>query len=81
MRGWQESYRDGIEQLGADFLDLGRRRAGRARRRAPELKHLLFEHTCQACYGAPEYGGNRDLTGGAPSTPATCNPAAAPTRR
>ena len=29
----------------------------------PELKQLLFDHACEACYGAPEYGGNRDLTG------------------
>ena len=29
----------------------------------PELRQLLFEHACEASYGAPEYGGNRDLTG------------------
>jgi transcriptional regulator with XRE-family HTH domain len=29
----------------------------------PELEHLLFEHACEASYGAPEYGGNRELAG------------------
>jgi hypothetical protein len=31
--------------------------------RDPQLKQLLFEHACEATYGAPEYGGNRDLAG------------------
>ena len=53
VRGWQEIYRDGIAALGDD-LDLHAQ---------PELQQLLFEHACEACYGAPEYGGNRDLTG------------------
>ena len=29
----------------------------------PELRQLLFEHACEASYGAPEYGGNHDLVG------------------
>ena len=53
VRGWQEIYRDGIAALGDD-LDLDAQ---------PELRQLVFEHACEACYGAPEYGGNRDLTG------------------
>lgn len=53
VRGWQEIYRDGIAALGDD-LDLDSQ---------PELKQLLFEHACEASYGAPEYGGNRDLVG------------------
>jgi hypothetical protein len=53
VRGWQEVYRDGIAALGDD-LDLDSQ---------PELRQLLFEHACEASYGAPEYGGNRDLTG------------------
>jgi gluconate 2-dehydrogenase gamma chain len=24
---------------------------------------LVFEHACEGLYGAPEYGGNRDLSG------------------
>jgi hypothetical protein len=53
VRGWQEIYREGIAALG-DNLDLDAQ---------PELKHLLFEHACEATYGAPEYGGNRELAG------------------
>jgi len=53
VRGWQEIYRDGIAALGDD-LDLDRQ---------PELAQLLFEHACEATYGPPEYGGNRDLAG------------------
>ena len=33
------------------------------RRRSRSCAQLLFEHACEACYGAPEYGGNRDLAG------------------
>jgi len=53
VRGWQEIYREGIAALGDD-LDVDAQ---------PELKQLLFEHACEAAYGAPEYGGNRDLAG------------------
>jgi hypothetical protein len=53
VRGWQEIYRDGIAALGDD-LDLDPQ---------PELKQLLFEHACEATYGPPEYGGNRELAG------------------
>jgi hypothetical protein len=53
VRGWQEIYREGIAALGDD-LDVDTQ---------PELKQLLFEHACEATYGAPEYGGNRDLAG------------------
>jgi hypothetical protein len=63
VRGWQEVYREGIAQLGAGFLDLDADAQDAALDTVPELKQLLFEHACEACYGAPEYGGNRDLTG------------------
>jgi hypothetical protein len=53
VRGWQEIYREGIASLGADLELAGR----------PELQQLLFEHACEATYGPPEYGGNRDLAG------------------
>jgi Gluconate 2-dehydrogenase subunit 3 len=53
VRGWQEIYREGIATLGDD-LDADA---------VPELEQLLFEHACEASYGAPEYGGNRGLTG------------------
>jgi hypothetical protein len=63
VRGWQEIYREGIEQLGAGFVDLAGDDQDAALDAVPELKQLLFEHACEACYGPPEYGGNRDLTG------------------
>ncbi len=28
-----------------------------------EFRELCYAHVCEACYGAPEYGGNRDLGG------------------
>ena len=63
VRGWQEIYREGIGALGPAFLELSGDEQDAALRGVPELRQLLFEHTCEACYGAPEYGGNRDLAG------------------
>ena len=63
VRGWQEIYRDGIGTLGDAFLELDGGEQDAALGAVSELKQLLFEHACEACYGAPEYGGNRDLTG------------------
>ena len=58
VRGWQEVYREGIAALGdASDLTIGALDA------QPELRQLLFEHACEASYGAPEYGGNGDLAG------------------
>jgi hypothetical protein len=63
VRGWQEVYRDGIASLGEDFLAVDENEQHARLRAVPELQQLLFVHACEACYGAPEYGGNRDLTG------------------
>ena len=63
MRGWQEVYREGIAQLGPDFLAVDAAEQDTRVDAARELKQLLFEHACEAGYGPPEYGGNRDLTG------------------
>jgi Gluconate 2-dehydrogenase subunit 3 len=63
VRGWQEIYREGIAALGNDFLDVDDETQDVRLSSLRELKDLLFEHACEACYGAPEYGGNRDLTG------------------
>jgi Gluconate 2-dehydrogenase subunit 3 len=63
VRGWQEIYRDGIAALGADFLALDPKAQAARLGAVPELEQLLFVHACEACYGAPEYGGNRELTG------------------
>ena len=63
VRGWQEVYREGIAALGDDFLDAELAEQTARVDAARELKQLLFEHACEACYGPPEYGGNRELTG------------------
>jgi len=61
--GLQERYRDGLEALGTDFATVDADTQD-ARLRADEaFTDLLYEHACEGMYGAPEYGGNRDLTG------------------
>jgi hypothetical protein len=61
--GLQERYRAGIAALGADFGDLDGDEQDRRLAVAPGFKTLLYEHACEGTYGAPEYGGNRDLAG------------------
>lgn len=64
VRGWQEIYRDGIDALGADYPELARDEQSARWRDAPEeFRTLVWQHVCDACYGPPEYGGNRDLGG------------------
>jgi hypothetical protein len=63
VRGWQDIYRDGIAALGHDFNDVDRGEQDRRLGTQPELRHVLYEHACEGAYGAPEYGGNRDLAG------------------
>jgi hypothetical protein len=63
VRGWQEIYREGIAALGDDFLEREEDAQRVALDGVRELRGLLFEHACEATYGAPEYGGNRDLAG------------------
>lgn len=60
---WQRAYRDGLAALGDDFADIDP--AGQdARLTAREpFTQLMYEHACEGMYGAPEYGGNRDLVG------------------
>ena len=63
VRGWQEVYRTGIAGLGGDFCDLSGEAQDQRLRGDPELRTLLYQHACEGAYGAPEYGGNRDLMG------------------
>jgi hypothetical protein len=63
--GLQQRYRDGLRSLGADFNELDPDEQV-ARLREPaniEFASLLYAHACEGMYGAPEYGGNRDLVG------------------
>lgn len=61
--GLQERYREGLRQLGDDFADIGGDERDRRLREAATFTELLYEHACEGMYGAPEYGGNRDLVG------------------
>jgi hypothetical protein len=63
VRGWQQIYTDGLEALGADFADLGDDEQDARLSAAGELTSVLYLHACEGMYGAPEYGGNRDLSG------------------
>lgn len=62
-RGWQEIYREGIAELGADFVEAPADEQDRRLRAAPELRTTFYTHACEGAYGPPEYGGNRDLAG------------------
>jgi hypothetical protein len=63
--GWQEQYRTGLAQLGDDFADAEVDEQKHRLRASidPAFRHLLFEHGCEALYGDPVYGGNRDGRG------------------
>jgi hypothetical protein len=72
VRGWQQTYRDGLAALdrvapGGSFAALpGAGRDLVLRSGDPHVAALVdvsFPHTIQLMYGAPEYGGNRDLIG------------------
>jgi Gluconate 2-dehydrogenase subunit 3 len=63
VTGWQQEYRDGIEALGSDFAERSPVEQDSLLDAAPEFKRLLYGHACEGAYGAPEYGGNRDLAG------------------
>jgi hypothetical protein len=61
--GWQERYRDGITALGDDFCTVMAEEQDARLDAVPRFAALLYEHACEGAYGAPEYGGNRDLEG------------------
>ncbi|MTD45092.1 hypothetical protein GKE82_12515 [Conexibacter sp. W3-3-2] len=72
VRGWQAVYRDGLAALDraarGDFAALPVPAADALLRtsRDPDVQELLdvaFPHAIEFLYGAPEYGGNRDLAG------------------
>ena len=61
--GLQERYRDGLAALGAGFAALDGDEQDERLRATAGFTELLYEHVCEGMYGAPEYGGNRDLVG------------------
>jgi hypothetical protein len=73
VRGWQAIYREGLAALDdaagdGRFADLPAPAQEAILRdgddeAVAELVDVAFPHTLEAMYGAPEYGGNRDLVG------------------
>lgn len=61
--GLQERYAAGLAALGADFADTGADEQDRRLRNHEDFTALVYEHSCEGMYGAPEYGGNRDGIG------------------
>jgi Gluconate 2-dehydrogenase subunit 3 len=61
--GLQERYQAGLAALGLDFPTLDDAAQDERLRSNPEFTELLYEHACEGMYGAPEYGGNRELAG------------------
>ncbi|MFL6239663.1 MAG: gluconate 2-dehydrogenase subunit 3 family protein [Actinomycetes bacterium] len=63
ISGWQRIYRDGLAALGPDFLTLAPDQQEARFAAEQDLAALVYEHTCEGYYAAPEYGGNRELAG------------------
>lgn len=72
--GWQrrigalrDRYRRGVRELdelaGGDFSTAGAAEQDRVLCAATGFRDLLFDHTIQAMYSDPVYGGNRNRTG------------------
>jgi len=69
LTGWQQQYRQGIATLdklaGGDFTKASHAKQDKilTMSSVSSFTSLLFEHTIEGLYGAPEYGGNRGLAG------------------
>jgi gluconate 2-dehydrogenase gamma chain len=69
LQGWQDQYAKGIAALdkaaGGDFTKASQARQDKILASSPvsSFTSLLFEHTIEGLYSAPEYGGNRGLAG------------------
>ena len=69
LAGWQDQYRTGIATLdklaGGDFTKAGHAKQDKilAMSSVSSFTWLLFEHTIEGLYAAPEYGGNQGLAG------------------
>lgn len=66
---WRSQYHDGIKALdklaGGDFTKAAKDKQDKilATASVSTFTSLLFQHTIEGLYGAPEYGGNRDTAG------------------
>ncbi len=69
VAGWQQTYREGLAALAADGFaaqsppDRERTLRSGGDPAVAALVEIAWPHTWQFFYGAPEYGGNRDLIG------------------
>jgi hypothetical protein len=69
LQAWQQQYRQGIATLdklaGGDFTKARAAEQDKilAMASVSSFTSLLFEHTIEGLYAAPEYGGNRGLAG------------------
>jgi hypothetical protein len=69
LTGWQGQYRQGIATLdrlaGGDFTGASHAKQDKilVMPSVSSFTALLFEHTIEGLYAAPEYGGNRGLAG------------------
>jgi hypothetical protein len=69
LTGWREQYRLGTATLdklaGGDFTKASRTKQDTilVMSAVSDFVSLLFEHTIEGLYAAPEYGGNRGLAG------------------
>ena len=49
--------------MGTDFASLAPEQQDERLRANPRFTAMVYDHACEGMYGAPEYGGNRDLVG------------------
>jgi gluconate 2-dehydrogenase gamma chain len=67
LAGWRQQYAEGIaaldKQAGGDFAKAAPGTQDKILARSTAFTALLFEHTIEGLYAAPEYGGNRGLAG------------------
>ena len=69
LTGWQQQYRQGIADLdklaGGDFTKASHAKQDKilVMPAVSDFVSLLFEHTIEGLYAAPEYGGNQGLAG------------------
>ncbi|MEZ5144191.1 MAG: gluconate 2-dehydrogenase subunit 3 family protein [Acidimicrobiales bacterium] len=59
----QVRYRAGLQALGDDFATCVDDEQDRRLGADPSFRALLYAHACEAAYGDPVYGGNRDGAG------------------
>jgi hypothetical protein len=63
VTGLQETYTQGLADLGEEFMNLDPATQDDRLREIGDFTRLVYEHVCEGLYAAPEYGGNRGLAG------------------